>query len=73
MGQVIQLKTLEGTKIWVAIDQITAIEIIPNTMRAEGYTKIYIPGFEIRTNFDHKKLLKMIEPTLTFEPAEEEG
>ena len=61
MKNCIEVITTENTTTYVRTSSITAVEQTPSTSRAEGYTKIYIPGFEIRTKQPIEEILAEIE------------
>lgn len=57
----IELKTTEGTVVWVRPQQVGAIEIVPATQRVEGHIKIFVQGAKFLIQADKDDLIKKLE------------
>ena len=60
----IELKTIEGTPLWIKPEALTALEPTVGSQRAEAHVKIYIDGFKFLIAEDKEQILKKLEAAL---------
>ena len=48
----IKITTKDKTPTYIRKSQVTAVEIVPATSRAEGFLKVYVPGYHFSLNMD---------------------
>lgn len=60
----IELKTTEGTSLWIRPEALSAMEPGVASQRAEGHLKIYIDGFKFLIAEDKDQLMKKIDEAL---------
>ena len=63
MGQFVEIKTRETTKVRLNKNLVAAIEEVPSSARVEGYTKIYVAGYSFTTSQEFDEVIKIIEDT----------
>ncbi len=59
-SSVVELKTIDNTKVKIQKANVGAIEEIPASVRTESYTKIYVSGFEFKVAMAYAEVSKLI-------------
>lgn len=60
----IELKTTEGTPLWIKPEALTALEPTVASQRSEAHVKIYIDGFKFLIAEDKEQIMKKLEAAL---------
>ncbi|MES3037095.1 MAG: hypothetical protein V4736_04235 [Bdellovibrionota bacterium] len=57
---IVELKTMDNTKVSFLRGNVGAVEEIPASSRTEGYIKVYVSGYAFQIAMTYEEVLKVI-------------